>query len=72
MLSDEWWIFHLTKNGWVEGDSKRNFQNEMKIAMSTGTLLSRKYFESLGHPKISMERRVENLSAISATISEVL
>jgi hypothetical protein len=72
MLSNEWWIFHLTKNGWVEGDYKHNFQKEMKSIIPKGILLSRKYFESLGHPNILMERGVENLGAISPNIAELL
>jgi hypothetical protein len=72
MLSNEWWIYHLTKDGWVEGDYKHNFQKEIKIAIPRGTLLSRRYFESLGHPNILLERGIENLGIISSTAAELL
>jgi hypothetical protein len=72
MLRDEYCIWHLTEKGWIVGDFKLYFQKEIKIALPQGTLLSRRYFESLGHPNILIERGIENLGAISSTVARLL
>ncbi len=66
MVSDEWWVYHLTKNGWVAGNYKHDFKKEVEIIAPIGTLLSRRYFEKLGHPRASMDTGFDNLSGVSS------
>lgn len=72
MISDEWWIYHLTKDGWIEGSYKHDFENPVEKSHPSGTLLTRRYYEKLGHQYAQMKRGFEDQGAISQEVKELL
>lgn len=72
MESDEWWIYHLTSDGWVDGSYKHDFQKTVEVPTPPGTVFSRKYYEKLGHRYSQMQSGYKDLTGINDEIKALL
>lgn len=72
MVSNEWWIYHLTENGWVDGSYKHDFEKEVIIEVPPQSVFTRKYYEKLGHPKASINAGYDDLTGKTEFVEELL
>jgi hypothetical protein len=54
--TNEWWEFHLTKDGWITGSEQLDFGPEKSVPTPPNTLLTRRYKEYASSTFSAVER----------------
>jgi hypothetical protein len=49
-ISKEWWDFHLTPSGWVQGSYQLERGDEQKLEVPGDVILTRRFSEQISEP----------------------
>ena len=50
IFTKEWWDFHLTPSGWVQGSYQPEKGDEQKLEVPGNVILTRRFFEQTTEP----------------------
>jgi hypothetical protein len=70
--SNEWWEYHLTKEGWIQGSEKLDFGSEKVVPEPPGTLLTRTYKQYMSSSFSPLEKTYSDSGEKTPEVLELL